>query len=236
MTKQSTILIVEDEGTIAERIRRLSIGILGSKSYHFIIKEQLDEAFYYIQKNKIDLLLLDLNLNGEDGFNILKKALAYDFHTIVISAYDDQAIRAYEYGVLDFVAKPFGKDRLQLALHRWLNQQPKANQAIKYLSVTSKGVNRMVAIEAIIYIKGAGAYSEVFLQNNKKVLHSKSLEKLQQLLPTTFERIHKSYIVEIKNIQRILIYPGGRYEAELIDGPALPVSRSRYKGLKGRMI
>lgn len=236
MTKKANILIVEDEATIAERIRRLSIAILGRESYRFFIKEDLKEAFSFIQQHKIDLLLLDLNLNGANGFDLLKKAVAHDFHTIIISAYDDQAIRAYEYGVLDFVAKPFGKDRLALAFSRWLNQQPQALHGIRYLAVTSKGISRMIPIEEVIYIKGAGAYSEIFLQNNKKVLHSKSLEKLQQLLPPTFERIHKSYIVEFKNIQRIIIYPGGRYEAELPNGEVLPISRSRYKGLKERGI
>lgn len=236
MSNKANILIVEDEATIAERIRRLGIAILGRASFAFYIKENIHDAFAFIQNNNIDLLLLDLNLNGEDGFEILKKAVAYDFHTIIISAYDDQAIRAYEFGVLDFVSKPFGKDRLQLAFNRWLDQHSKARHFIKYISITSKGINRMIPLEDVLYIKGAGAYSELFLKNNTKVLHSKSLEKLQQLLPSTYERIHKSYIVDFQYIQRIIIYPGGRYEAELFNDVVLPVSRSRYKGLKKRMV
>ncbi len=66
----------------------------------------------------IDVLFLDLNLNGKDGFDLLKTSVSGAFHVIIISAHTEQALKAFEYGVLDFVGKPFNKERLARALDR----------------------------------------------------------------------------------------------------------------------
>ena len=78
----------------------------------------LPEALCFIENNSLDLVLLDLNLNGDNGFDLLTTAVSESFHTIVISAYKDQAITAFEYGILDFVPKPFNRDRLEQAFDR----------------------------------------------------------------------------------------------------------------------
>ena len=163
--------------------------------------ESLTKGLEFVTTHKVDLVLLDLNLNGESGFDLLKETVAQSFHTIIISAYKDQAIQAFEFGVLDFVPKPFNKERLHKAFDRVIHKEDATRKNIKFLAVKKRGEVKLIDIEHIIYIKGAGVYSELVLNNNRTFLHDKSLEKLEQLLPDRFVRIHKSYITKIEEIK-----------------------------------
>ena len=232
MPPQKHILIVEDEQTIADRIHRLSQEILSRYSFKYSIISNVENAFELLSRQKIDLLLLDLNLNGEDGFQLLKKAVANDFQTIIVSANDHKAIFAFEYGVLDFVPKPFTKERLKSAFHRWMDKDFRLEESTKYLSVQIRGNIRLVEVVQLKYIKGAGSYSELFLKSGKRELHAKSLERLLQVLPAKFERIHRSYILNLDCLDYIQVRQGGKYQAVLTDGSLLPIGRNRYKELK----
>ena len=232
MDNSKTILIVEDEQIIAGRIERLGREILRSKHVRFIHRSDREEAKALLEQQEIQLLLLDLNLEGRDGFELLKNVAAASFSTIIISAHDDQAIRAYQHGVIDFVAKPFTRERLALALRRWLDRGYRPEVPAKYLSIQHRGVVRLAEVTSIDFIKGADVYAEVHLSGGERFLHSKTLDQLHQLLPPDFERIHRSIILNMRRLLRIHIKAGGRYEAELKDGRRLPVSRSRYKVLQ----
>ena len=106
------ILIVEDEPLLAGRLERLCREILGSRLETVRIATEFDEASARLAESPIDVLLLDLNLGGADGMDLLKASVAGSFHTIIVSANTEQALRAFEFGVIDFVAKPCMKDRL----------------------------------------------------------------------------------------------------------------------------
>ena len=125
------ILIVEDESRIAKRIERMTRDILGNAIQSLTHVNTLHEALKVTENSLLDILLLDLNLNGEDGFDLLTTSVSKSFHTIVISAYKDQAITAYEYGVLDFVPKPFNRDRLEQAFNRAIIKEKTENEGSK---------------------------------------------------------------------------------------------------------
>ncbi|WP_190808715.1 LytTR family DNA-binding domain-containing protein [Flagellimonas sp. S3867] len=226
------ILIVEDELRIAKRIERMTRDIFGNALQSLKHINSLHEALQFIDNNTLDLVLLDLNLNGENGFHLLTKAVSESFHTIVISAYKDQAITAFEHGVLDFVPKPFNQTRLVQAFNRANAKEKVENSKIKFLAVKKKGRMQLVPIEDVIYIKGAGAYTELFLTNGRKELHDKSLEKLEQLLSYSFERIHKSYLAKMSEVNQIIVESGSKYMAELKNGTRIPIGRTKYKDLK----
>ncbi|MBE9601242.1 LytTR family DNA-binding domain-containing protein [Pedobacter sp. MC2016-24] len=230
------ILIIEDEQRIARRIQRMVTSFLGEQLESVCICDALPEGISYLENNEIDLLLLDLNLNGESGFDILELMVSRSFHTIIISAYTDQAIMAFAYGVLDFVPKPFDEARLIQAFLRIGGQRNPVMQGMNFLAVKKTGAIALIAVKDLLYIKGAGIYTELHLLNGKRELHDKSLEKLQQLLPDYFERIHKSYIVPVANMEQIFIDSGTRYSLRLKDGTVLPIGRSRYKDLKSKLI
>ena len=230
------ILIVEDESRIAKRIERMAHAILGARLRSIKHINTLQEALKYIEHSKLDLVLLDLNLNGSSGFDLLTTAVSKAFHTIVVSAYKDQAITAFEHGVLDFVPKPFNQDRLAQALNRLNTEEKTANNKIKFLAIKKRGRIQLIPIADVLYIKGAGAYTELFLANGNKALHDKSLEKLEQLLSHSFERIHKSYLVKMAEIINIRVATGSKYIAELSNGSVVPIGRTRYKALKAKWV
>ncbi|MEY8760542.1 LytR/AlgR family response regulator transcription factor [Chryseobacterium tongliaoense] len=230
------ILIIEDEARIARRLQRMTTEFFGNEPTRITLCDSLQKGLDEIANQTPNLLLLDLNLNGDNGFEVLEQMVAASFHTIIVSANIDKAINAFAYGVLDFVPKPFDQDRLFQALNRFINPAVKQDEAIKYLAVKRAGQIRLVNISEVIYIKGAGIYTELHLKNGQQELHDKSLELLQQLLPDWFERIHKSYLVNLQLAEKILINPGSRYGLLLQTGEILPIGRSKYKELKNKMI
>ncbi len=230
------ILIVEDESRIAKRIKRMTRDIFGNALQSLKHIDNLPEALRFIGNNSLDLVLLDLNLNGDNGFDMLTTAVSESFHTIVISANKGQAITAFEYGVLDFVPKPFNRDRLEQAFNRAITKEKTENNKIKLLAIKKRGRIQLIPIEGLLYIKGAGVYTELFLADGKKELHDKSLEKLEQLLSHTFERIHKSYLVKMSEVKGIIVKSGSKYMVELKNGTLIPIGRTKYKDIKAKWL
>ncbi len=230
------ILIIEDEARIARRLQRMTAEFFGNEPARIAVCDSLQKGLDHIAGCIPDLLLLDLNLNGDNGFEVLEQMVAASFHTIIVSANTDKAITAFAYGVLDFVPKPFDENRLFSALRRFVSPAIKPDEGIKYLAVKTAGQVRLISITEVNYIKGAGIYTELHLKNGKQELHDKSLELLQQLLPDGFERIHKSYLVNLQQAEKILVDPGSRYSLLLKTGEVLPVGRSKYKELKNKTI
>ena len=227
------IVIVEDENTVAQRIERLTRELLGDEVDKLNLFHTLDDADDYLGNNAIDLLFLDLNLAGRDGFELLKQVVAGSFHTIVISAYAERAIEAFEYGVLDFVAKPFTKGRLDKALQRFKSSH--VQQQTKYLSIKKMGMLKTILLQDVAYFQGANVYSEVCLKNGDTHLHDKSLTKLEQVLPDSFYRVHKSYIVnsgQIKGFKQ----EGNNAELLLTGEVSVPVSRSKIAEVKAMFV
>ncbi len=226
------VLIIEDEYRIANRIKRMLKEILSDELLEIHQVEDVEEGIDYLNTNAIDLLLLDLNLNGEDGFEVLSEIGAGDFHVIIVSAYKEKAVTAFEYGILDFVPKPFTEKRLAQALARIKGRNLNTPTPMRYLSVLKKGRYLLLDINEILFFQGANVYSEVHMNDGRKEIHNKSLEKLERILPPRFKRIHKSYIVDWSKVKALESAPGSKYSLILKNGKILPVGRTRYKNLK----
>lgn len=229
------ILIVEDERVAARRLERMTREILGDSVTDVTIAERLADGEELMNRQDIDLLLLDLNLNGHDGFELLKSVSAGPFQTIVVSANTDQALRAFEHGVLDFVPKPFDRDRLSLALARVSGESSGSGASTRYLTVKRLGALYLIPIDDVSYLKGAGDYVEIHLKDRKTELHSKSLEAMERILPERFVRVHKSYMVDMDEVKQILVHGGGKYEIELAQGTKVPLSRTKYKDISAAL-
>lgn len=235
------VLIVEDEPMIAQRLQRQISQILADKLNKLKHFDNLDDAQEYIVEQTIDLLFLDLNLHGANGFDLLKSVTAASFHTIIVSANADEAIKAFEYGVLDFVAKPFTKARLEQAINRVLDTHMRQDYGIRYLSVKQAGQIRLIEISQISHIIAAGHYSECVF-NGESCLHDKSIQKLLALLPPNFEQIHRSYLVNMNNVSGLSSEPGSKYNLILMSGPLdrsngqqLPVGRRHIARIKAKL-
>lgn len=226
------ILIVEDERPTAEDIKLLVEEILNKEITSIHIETTLDSAMFYLKEKTIDVLLLDLNLNAKDGFELLKQVVSQSFHTIVISANINRAIEAFEYGVLDFIPKPYNIDRLRAAFNRLNSSHALDGHSIKYLSVKTGFEIRIIPLEEIRFFKSANIYVELHLNDGHILIHDKSIKQLTPLLPANYFRIHKSYLVDVGKIESLQTLGGGKNHVILKSGECLPVSREKIKQLK----
>lgn len=225
------IVIVEDEPLIAKRLARLVQDYFSTRLMLLKQLDEVNEALEYLQQAPVDLLLLDLNLYGQDGFELLRSACAEACHCIIVSAYADKAIHAFEYGVLDFVAKPFTEERLHKALQRF-DQQEQLAQRIQRLAVKKIGRVELLLVSDIDYIQADGHYTQVHMIDGSVHLHEKSFERLLSLLPNNFQRTHRSFAINTLNILRINIGSGGKYSVDTRFSEGLSLSRRYYMLLK----
>ena len=234
MTDAIRIAVAEDEAVVARRVARLTAEILGPRAAITIVPN-LTSARQLLESADIDLLLLDLNLEGEAGFDLLRDTACEAFDTIVISAHTDRAIDAFDYGVRDFVPKPFSRERLERALLRVLTPVSRAEQPIRFLGIRKKGEVQFVPVEQVLYARGAGSSSELVLIDGRVLPHEKLLDRLEAVLPRHFERVHKSYLVDSRQIERLIAQEGSRYSLVLTNGLTLPVGRTRVQALRERL-
>lgn len=226
------ILIVEDEPLIAEELKELTLQYLKNEVQSIDIVYTITKANEYIKNNKIDLLLLDLNLNGKNGFEILKEVVAENFHTIIISAHSDRAVEAFEYGVLDFVPKPLNMARLSFALNRFLGKTAPDEHKLKYIVIKKNQSHNIIDLKDVLYFESKRYIVEVHLRNEKKYIIDKSLNQLEQLLPRNFSRIHRSFIIDMNELNYYIHIGGGVYNVCLKNNISLPLSPQKYKELK----
>jgi two-component system, LytTR family, response regulator LytT len=225
------ILIVEDEKVAARGLQRMVREILGEEITWMGWEASLDASRFALAEKPVDVLFLDLNLNGENGFELLHGAVAGSFHTIVVSANEDQALRAFEYGVLDFVPKPVSEERLKKAISRIKDANYSGKHA-KYLPIRKSGGVALIRLEDVSYFRGEGNNVEIRLKKGVSEYHRQTLDSLAKVLPPQFSRIHRSYIVDTRDVKGVISHGGGRYDVELKSGAKLPLSRIHYKDFK----
>jgi DNA-binding LytR/AlgR family response regulator len=199
-----------------------------------------EEALEKLSTQTYDLILLDIHLPMLSGIEVLEK-LEKKPYVIFTTAYDRYAIKAFELGAVDYLLKPFTKERFDQSIDKYLQMQEGNGSSKDYseglgLSFREKGKHHLLAYEDIIYLSSNGKHS---------VIHTESrdfeapiiLKEIEKKLPDrTFERIHKQYIVNVQYISVLEYYVGGQYIAYLKDGDesSLPVGRKYAPTLKER--
>ncbi|MEO1033300.1 MAG: LytTR family DNA-binding domain-containing protein [Bacteroidota bacterium] len=226
------ILIIEDEIRIAKYIRLLLSDELKAHHPQFVLAESLEEGIHVISsRNSFDVVFLDLNLNGKDGFEVLETITSEDFDVVICSAYHEKALLAFEYGVLDFIPKPITKERVKKTVNRYLNTTHTENTP-RYITIkTNKGIERINTAE-IIYFKGSDQYSEIHLNQNRIKLHQKSLDRLEKLFNATFMRVHRSYLVRKNLIVKMERVSSSDYHLVLTNEKRIPLGRTKVKEIK----
>ncbi|HVS29822.1 MAG TPA: LytTR family DNA-binding domain-containing protein [Thermoanaerobaculia bacterium] len=220
------IAIVEDEAVVARRLERMVRDFAGPAA-SIEVAPSLAAAVEIIRQ-PLDLLFLDLNLGGRDGFSLLEEAAASPFQTVIVSAHHDQALRAFDYGVTDFVPKPWSEARLRTAFDRATGREPHG-QARKL--VIRKGRElRTVDVSEVMYVRGADDYAELHLADSSVHLHEKSLTALEALLPREFARVHRSYIANLGRVRGVTASA-----LVLDDGSVIPLGRSSRAAVRQRL-
>lgn len=225
------VVVAEDEAVIARRLARQITDTLGPNAA-VTIAGSVAEAVAAVSERPPDILVLDLNLEGRDGFELLRNPVLGRCPTIVVSAHTDRALEAYELGIRDFVPKPFGRDRLAVALHRAVDAGPRR---LERFAARDANQTRYIAMDEIVLVRAGGARSEIVLTGNRVVRDDRMLDRIQSLLPPYFERVHRSFLVDIRKVERLVAQEGSRYAVTLRDGTTLPVGRTRVASLRARL-
>ena len=162
----------------------------------------IESAIELLTSQALDLLFLDINLNGQLGLTLLKTGLKLP-PVIITSAHPDYALESYEIGkTADYLLKPFTLERLHIALTRALQWQSNPNNLIEIDAVFLK-MGRKVqrfTFQSIEYVEAFGIYSKIYA-DNKMYLVNERLASLTELLPQRlFIRVHKSYLIHIGKI------------------------------------
>ncbi|MDQ6761513.1 MAG: LytTR family DNA-binding domain-containing protein [Bacteroidota bacterium] len=199
------------------------------------------EALQEIKEQKPQLLFLDIEMPKMNGFDLLQKIPNPGFDLIFTTSYDQYAIKAFRFSAMDYLLKPIDRDELQAAVHKVTerNHPPLAQQLellIHKIHLPASQINKvalptmeglqMVTVDSIIRCESDSNYTIVFLKNQQKIVVSRTLKDIEELLEDyPFLRIHHSYLVNINEINKYLKGEGGY--VVMSDGSKVDVSRSK---------
>jgi two-component system LytT family response regulator len=240
-------LIVDDEPLARERIRDL----LKTDAEVQVVGECGDgkAAVAAIQEHRPDLLFLDVQMPKLDGFGVLE-AIGPDAMPVAIfvTAYDRYALRAFEVHALDYLLKPFDRERFQEAVQRAKGQlqrqkngslnerlvalleDVKQQKPLERLVIKSAGKVYFLRVEEIDWIEAAGNYLKLHVGEDTHLLREKMGVLEARLDTEQFLRIHRSTIVNVERIQELQPWFHGDYVVVLRGGQQLTLSRSyRHK-------
>lgn len=242
--KKIRTLIIDDELSARNVLTRL-LEISFPNIEIIATAENLSDGVHLIEKNKPDLVFLDVEMPNYAGYEIVRFFDKIDFHIIFVSAYNQYAINAFEINAVDYLLKPIERTRLTQAIEKIkvkINQNniesnysalldklnTKKNQTI---ALSEAGSRHLVNIHSIIAIGAQGAYSEIYTED-KKMLVSKNIGTLEKELinQDCFIRIHKSWVV---NKNHIVSYQKGNNTVTLRNDIITKVSRSQKEEFEG---
>lgn len=201
------------------------------------------EGVKAIQQHKPDLLFLDIQMPKINGFEMLE-LLEQSPGVIFTTAFDEFALKAFEAHAVDYLLKPFSKDRFAKALQKWREHQPagvtpalletasEAPQQQERVVVKINGKIKIIPVEDIEYIEAADDYARIYTREGN-FLKNKTMAFFEHSLPSSdFVRVHRSYILHVRQVTRIEPYEKDQQIALLRGGAKIPISKSGYARLK----
>ena len=248
-------IIADDERLAREKLRIL----LASEANIKLVAECQDgqQALTAIRTYRADLLLLDIQMPGMDGFQVLN-ALSPEEMPVVIftSAYDQYAIRAFEAHALDYLLKPFDQERLHHAVERARSELRKAHEReithriLSLLSQVSsvtlpasehdsrlviKANGRVVFLDldSIEWVEAAANYVRLNVGKESYLFRETISRVAERLDANHFVRIHRSTIVNVRKIKELIPVNSGEYVVVLKNGRELSCSRGYRGALQG---
>jgi DNA-binding LytR/AlgR family response regulator len=243
-------LIVDDEPPARERLKRLLSDIEGVE----LISEAGSgrQAVEMIEEQNPDLVLLDIQMPGLDGFEVIE-ALEEPPSIIFITAYDAYAIRAFEVNALDYLLKPFSQERLERAIRRAHEELTEERDFARRLAPLLSGLadqgqyaTRLAVRDCrcghqAIRVLDVEQLDWIGIANDKVIVHAgedaytipRTLSELESRLdPARFFRAHRSAIVNLDRVQEIIPWFKGSHKLHLTTGAEVDLSRRRARALR----
>ncbi|NBC81752.1 MAG: response regulator [Bacteroidetes bacterium] len=202
-----------------------------------------------INDKQPDLVFLDIQMPKLNGFEMLE-LLNYEPEIIFTTAYNEYAIKAFELNAVDYLLKPFSKERMGTAIEKAVqkieNKQPSkekirelVNQPItehiERVVVKSGTRINVIPVTKISYFEAQDDYVMLYTSEGKHLKQATMKYFEDHLNPDDFVRVHRSYIVRIDQVAQLQPYEKGSYVAILKSGDKLKVSKSGLKNLKERL-
>jgi two-component system LytT family response regulator len=203
------------------------------------------EALQKIQEVHPQLVFLDIEMPNMNGFQLLEQLPPVKFELIFTTSYDQYAIKAFKFSALDYLLKPVDREELERAVQKVseklsgdITQQldillQKINQPsvpVQRIALPTMQGLELVSVNSIISCSSNNNYTEFFLIDKKRVLVSRTLKEIEEMLEDhSFLRVHHSHIVNLNAITRYVKGEGGYLI--MADGSAIDVSRSRKEML-----
>jgi two-component system, LytTR family, response regulator len=203
----------------------------------------VENALKFLQVQKTDILFLDIRMQNETGFDLMRALPDFDGSVIFVTAFDEYGLQAIKLSATDYLLKPINTDELVAAVQKAhkkksisntqqqiamlvqsFENQKKVQQ--KKIALADAEEIRYVNIEDIIFCKSSNSYTVFNITGAKKITVSKPIAEYEALLePYQFIRVHQSYLVNKNRISSYKKEDGGNLYME--DGTAVPVSRQR---------
>jgi len=238
------VLIVDDEEPARDLLREYLSGM----PEYVVVAECCNgfEAVKAVAEHDPDVLLLDIQMPKLDGFEVLE-LLERDLAVVFVTAYDEHALKAFEVHAVDYLLKPFSRDRLEAALNRARERIGAAGQLglddlarearpprsfAERILVREGAKVHVIAVADVDFVEAADD-AIVVVAGGERHSKLKRLAALEtELDPRCFVRIHRSYILNVDRLERLELYAKDSRLAILKDGTRLPVSRSGYARLR----
>ncbi len=235
------VLIIDDE----EQSRLLIRKLLSVHFPAFLIREAANvaAALKKIGTDSPDLVFLDIQMQGETGFDLLDKLNARGFGVIFTTAHSEFAVKAFRYSALDYLMKPLDEEEfvgiVDKVCQRLHNPAFEVDGPIGHLQSMIKGKSGwpdkltiptadgylFVTINDILYCRAASNYTEIFLTGKEKIVSSYNLGYYEELLSErNFFRIHRSCLINLAHIKMYKKGEGG--SVVMSDGEEIEISRS----------
>lgn len=237
--KKIKAVIVEDSRLARNELKELikshtEIEIIGEA-------ENVDEGFELINKMQPDLLFLDINMPEKDGFELLEMLDNVPI-TIFTTAFDEYAIKSFEYNALDYLLKPINSKRFSQAIEKVKNNlQEKEIKNQQKLALSNQIFIKdgekcwLVKIEDIYLFEVDGNYTKVFFKDEKAII-SKSLNQIEAKLPEEFFfRANRNQIINIQYANQIDPWFSGNLLVHLPKEIKVEISRRQSSAFKEKL-
>ena len=247
------ILIADDEPLARERLKMLLVGQEGFE----VVGECHDgpSTIDAIRRTKPDLVFLDVQMPGANGFDVVSALGEEELPLFVfVTAFDTYALKAFDVHALDYLLKPFDRDRFLQALARARQQLERpsnsdlrsrllalvrdlepAPQRLERFVIKSGGRVFFVRADEIDWIEAAGNYVKLHVGTETHLLRETMNAVEEQLPRETFYRIHRCHIVNIERVKELQPWFNGEYVVFLRTGARLTLSRGYREKLQDRI-
>lgn len=226
------IFIAEDEPLAAAKLK-LFLDKLGEGQdvTHFSDGLQLSAALNNSDEPKPDLLFMDIQMPNMTGLDVLKQLGESTFPIILTTAFDQYALDGFNFGVTDYLLKPYTLERLKQALQKARRMMPTTEDSVSAtapqtniasISVRCEGRNELVEVANIESLEALKDYTRLTLTDGRQLTTLGTLTSMEQQLPSeTFIRVQRSYVVNLKRVQSY-----NMQSLRLVSGIEIPIGKT----------